>query len=378
LKRPDDSTVDPADPDVLYYREDATHILWCIKEPEADTWKVGLIARKSLVEYLVTASGPSDIGMRLLIDPDDQFVYEEIEICALLTDNEPIPASSPAWVWANVIDPAGVAHWMVLYDDGYHEDGGANDGVFCERHTGVGLPGVYQIKAIGFGYANDGRYFVRRAMGHTTRKPKVLYVYEDEGIAREYQELFALNTIQADLVPVGELKPGSPDLSQYALIVIGPATGDAGDWGTPDALDALVKNRRPTLGLGEGGYAFYGQLYLYIGYPHGAHGEERDVYAVDLAHVVWQVPRDLKLSKPEVNLYKATNHVSIYVEETPWGVELLGSEVGSRYYYPIIRQVTWQWDEPWNHCLWGYGAGPLSMTDQGMRLFFNTAWYMMH
>lgn len=175
LLRPDGTPVDPSDPDVIYHRQDNTHFHWGIREPRAAEWKVTMMAERSLAEVLVTVSGPSDIIMRLLIDPDDTFVYEEIEICTLLTDNEPIPASSPAAVAANVIDPAGEPHWMWLFDDGYHEDGAANDGVFCDRYPGVDLPGVYQIKGLAAGAANDGRPFQRRAMGYTYREPQVLH-----------------------------------------------------------------------------------------------------------------------------------------------------------------------------------------------------------
>jgi hypothetical protein len=377
LLRPDGMPVEPSDGDVIYYRSDATHIHWGLGEPEGGSWTVRMIATEKLAEALVTASGPSDISMRLLIDPDTQFVYDEIEVCALLTDNQPIPASAPALVLANVIDPAGSSVWMWLYDDGRHEDGAANNGVFCARYTGVDQGGVYQIKAVGEGSANDGRQFTRRAMGHAYRRPKLAYLLRDEDTARDYVELFNANQIKVDLIGVDELTIDSHDLSKYALIIIGPRTGEVEDWGTDEALTALIEAGRPTLGLGRGGYAFFGKLELYMGYPNGRYGQEIGAYAADMGHIIWLTPHDLKLEKPEVELYSDTTHVGIPFEPIST-VEYLGRELRDDSHYSIVREATYRYnDRAWHHALWGYDAGPSLMTAQGRRLLFNVAWYML-
>jgi len=43
----------------------------------------------------------------------------------------------------------------------------------------------------------------------------------------------------------------------------------ADEWGTPEALTAIVNSEVPVLGIGEGGYAYFGQISLEIGYPNG-------------------------------------------------------------------------------------------------------------
>jgi len=47
-------------------------------------------------------------------------------------------------------------------------------------------------------------------------------------------------------------------------------TGNLDDWGTTTALLHLARTGKPVLGLGEGGYAFFGKRGLRIGYPGGS------------------------------------------------------------------------------------------------------------
>jgi hypothetical protein len=156
----------------------------------------------------------------------------------------------------------------------------------------------------------------------------------------------------------------------YSLIVIGPDTGDGATWGDSAAVNSIAQSGRPVIGLGEGGYAFFGRLGLAIGYPRGWHGDENRAYVVDTAHPVWSSPYNIPIPRDRiVTVYKRTAHVGIEVVRPTADMVLVGREPGDQRHYDLLQQS--------RYFLWGFQAAPPAMTEEGQHLFTNVARYMV-
>ena len=258
-------------PPEVWELQDPTHHQFRVRNPLAGDWSVAL--RTTCANYLFILSARSQTTMHLGfgLPPAERTVGSKIPILAVLSDEKPIAGAE---VWALVQGPnVEVAELLQLFDDGRHEDGRPNDGVYGNIFTRALLPGQYIVKATGWGNNNYGAFFVRHRTGGFAVLPRVAYVWQDDfQSAAAYSKLLQANGYSVDLLPMGVITPTT--WSDYNLIVIGPETGDGPNWGTPAIVQNLLQYPTPILGLGEGGYALFGQLELAIGYPNGWHGDE--------------------------------------------------------------------------------------------------------
>jgi hypothetical protein len=199
--------------------------------------------------------------------------------------------------------------------------------------------------------------------------PNAAYLWRDDlPTADDYSQLLEAHGFHVDLIPLANVP--TTNWSRYSLALIGPETGADASWGTPQAVAVLAQYRVPILGLGEGGYAFFGELGLAIGYPHGWHGAETRTCAMDTAHQVWNGPYDIPMPRERVvTLYKHTNHVGIQVLRPSSDLTLLGREPADQVHYNLIQQTS-------RYLLWGFDAGPAAMTADGWHLFVNVARYL--
>jgi hypothetical protein len=184
----------------------------------------------------------------------------------------------------------------------------------------------------------------------------------DTGAA--FAELLDANGISTDLVPV-EAVPGV-DFRRYSLILIGPETGAADEWGTPEALTAIVNSEVPVLGIGEGGYAYFGQISLDIGWPNGGWSTGTSVDWENSGDDVWDMPYDIDLSPATLQLYSTdSTRVDILLGAEPL-VHVLGYKDGNHNYAEIVMEDDWR-------MLWGFESGPAAMSDLGRQVFVNSA-----
>jgi hypothetical protein len=197
------------------------------------------------------------------------------------------------------------------------------------------------------------------------KKVAVAYVYEsDEKCGTAFKKLLDGEGFPTDLV----VRTAAPkaDWSKYGLVVIASDT-EHSEW--KEAAAAIEKSGRPVLGLGEGGYAFFGRkgLKLDIGAPHGSHGNETTTVPVDAANSpLWKTAAITGANS--VKLYETSGNVAIYSPKPPAEVVLLGREERSTHHYTLIRQGD-------RSVLWGYTAGPDDMTADGRKLFVATCRY---
>jgi hypothetical protein len=143
-------------------------------------------------------------------------------------------------------------------------------------------------------------------------------------------------------------------------------------WGTTAMVNALAQSGKPILGLGEGGYAFFGKAQPAIGHPNGWHGTENRTYVVDTLHEVWHHPYDIPYGRDRiVTVYEKTQHVGVQPPvRPPTDMTLIGREPGDQTHYNLIQQTT-------RYLLWGFQNGPSRMMTDGRRLFINVARYLI-
>lgn len=354
----------------MVHQTDTTHDQYRIRNPLAGVWVVELRTREKMANYLfiLSAWSPTTMHLAFGLPPAKRTVGSEVPILVVLADYERIKGAE---VWAWVQGPnADLVQLLQLFDDGAHHDGRSGDGVYGNLFTHTYQAGAYLVKASGWGVNNSGQEFVRHRTGGFTILPRVAYIWlSDLTTANAYRSLLQANAFSVDFVHLDDVPKTS--WTRYSLALIGPETGDGAQWGTPAAVAALQQYPVPIIGLGEGGYAFFGQIRLAIGYPNGWHGSENRTYAVDLAHQVWQSPYPMPVSprNPVMAVYNRTGHVGINILKPPSGVILIGREPADQTHYNLVQQTE-------RYLLWGFQAGPPAMTMDGQHLFVNVARYM--
>ncbi|MEZ4833408.1 MAG: S8 family serine peptidase [Caldilineaceae bacterium] len=159
-----------------------------------------------------------------------------------------------------------------------------------------------------------------------------------------------------------------PDFSQFDLIVIAADTG-ADDQFSPEAglVEAIQNSGLPVVGLGAGGYAFFGKIGLSVGYPNGAAISTTSVQVTDFgdSQPYYTTPNALASVGDEILQIFDAEQAGIAIslsERLPEGVRVASSAAGQ---YAIVK-------EGQRYLLWGFGASPDAMTDTGRALFVNS------
>jgi len=212
LQKPNGTLVTPstASSDLnVDYAAGSTYTFYKIKPPTLTTgvWKMqitgGSISTAAGQETTVTADGEPYIArvtgiagltMRFYLGRDDYLTTEPVKLVVTLSDNQPIqgaavtvevePPSQAAqairsseWIEINgdmAPDPAKIAEieaeyaqttvsTVTLYDDGTHDDGAANNGVYANSFSGAFESGTYLFSASATGTSNSSEMFARQA-----------------------------------------------------------------------------------------------------------------------------------------------------------------------------------------------------------------------
>ena len=193
----------------------------------------------------------------------------------------------------------------------------------------------------------------------------IAYVYQtDLATANDYKAFLEVSGYSVTLVPVtGTL---NTNFSPFGLTLVGADTGTQDQWGTEAGQANYIAKNSPVMGIGDGGYAFFGQLQMKIGYPNGAHGNYRAVKGDPLSDV-FNIPNDLSAVATILPIYTNNiNTVGIYLSPTvPSGTEVLGTLAphDRPLYAPLIAEGC--------HQLWGFSGRPSGMNPNGKKLFLN-------
>lgn len=174
------------------------------------------------------------------------------------------------------------------------------------------------------------------------------------------------------LVPLSDVL--GTDFSKFDMTIIADDTGILNEWGTPPLettaaaqVAQITLPNKPILGLGEGGYAFFGRLSMFIGWPMGWHGPQNYVNrAAGSPAIIFS-----GIAADPVQTYTVpTNSVGIYtLPSVPSDVTPVAMEEPPLNHSSIIFQGC--------RMLWGNSGSPAGMTlpggaSGGSMLFLHT------
>jgi hypothetical protein len=163
---------------------------------------------------------------------------------------------------------------------------------------------------------------------------KIAYVYRhDTATAGDFKAMLEGAGYTVDLIPQSAVS--TTTFSTYDLLIVADDSGDLDQWGTPPIDPApLVAAHKPIIGLGEGGYAFFGKVGSPIGWPNGWHGPLAKVLDLGaLTNPYYTSPNDLSGWLPgPFPIYSApVNEVGIYMPAVPASV--IDRWAFNRYFY---------------------------------------------
>jgi Disaggregatase related len=195
--------------------------------------------------------------------------------------------------------------------------------------------------------------------------PRIACIYwYNSQLAESCQSLLQAHGCSATLIRSDDLLEHA--LDGYDLIMIATDTSHPNVWADEQAVAALVESGKPVLGLGEGGYRFFGELGLAIGYPNGASDTFDSIYALDPSSSLFDTPYHVAIPEDRVvPLYSGTtDSVMIYLwPAPPENVTPFGRKANDQGYYPLVAEQ--------GHLLWGFTGSPDQMTETGKHLFLN-------
>src|SRR5207248_3000451 len=157
---------------------------------------------------------------------------------------------------------------------------------------------------------------------------RIAYVYSSDATARDsFTAMLTARNYQVDWFTVTAAE--TADFTPYRAILIGHETGNLSTWGTDSALQNINSAGVSTIGLGEGGYAYFGRLGLAIGWGNGWHGSgETGVSVVDAADTIWSTPNAVPATTGATTaLYSSgSTYVAINAPGTIAGVDRIGRQ----------------------------------------------------
>jgi predicted outer membrane repeat protein len=194
--------------------------------------------------------------------------------------------------------------------------------------------------------------------------PHIAYIYDyDAEAAKSFLTLLVSYGCPTTLVELGQ----APDavLESYDLIIVGDDTEDSTAWSDPQVAAAIEGAGKPIVGMGEGGYDFFGMLGLSIGRPNGMHGQSNSITVMDPNHPLFIVPYKIEIPEDRtVRLYTQSNNATIHLQMVPEIVTVIGEEPANPGYSSLILEQN-------RYLLWGFTESPQKMTDLGKILFVN-------
>ena len=200
----------------------------------------------------------------------------------------------------------------------------------------------------------------------------IAYVLDKDTVsAAAFQTHLTSEGYSVDLIHLNNVL--TTNFNLYKLIIIGDDTGILDQWGNA-ALQAehIARGDRPIIGVGAGGYAYFGKLTMNIGWANGWHGTQKEVIG-DASLPYYQFPYNLTALLPgPLALYnEGTDEVGIHLPAPVAGVTPLGREPNDQTHYPLVAE---QFGKVC-HQLWGFSGNPRAMNLNGQQLFANAVRY---
>ncbi len=208
---------------------------------------------------------------------------------------------------------------------------------------------------------------------------QIAYVFRGDTLsATSFYNLLAGAGYTVTLIPLDKIL--DYDFTTFDLTIIADDTGSLNNWGSGGSLTTDQVNQikavsaskpggTPVLGIGEGGYAFFGKLGLFIGWPQGWHGPQKNVNRGPdpLAPYIFD---GIAAADPVPYIESPANSVGIYLSSKPANVFEAGLEDPLDEHASIITQDC--------RMLWGNSSSPLGFDSggNGAIMFLNAVGFM--
>ena len=352
-------------------RGDDTHIVCIIDAPIAGAWVINFRVAGEANEWAMWVSARASVSFHLWVGtPERERVMgEPVHLLGFLGQGEKGLVGQS--IKLNIFYPGGGSRPLELFDDGLHGDGQKNDGLYGNFFGEGTVPGAYAVRGMAQGQdLLNQPYMLFKNTGFHLR-PKVVYVHKgDLDTAEAYRQLIEANGVAVDQLDMAQLP--TANLRPYSLVIVAPETGDLSEWGTDAMVRRIIEFKQPVLGLGKGGYAFFGKLKLNIGWGNGAHGTGDSVVRESFNDHFWHYPYDFLVAEQRIwQLYaEPSPRVGIFLGNQPTGVQVFGYNNAQGQYADLIM-------ENGRYLLWGFDKGPKSMTEDGRKLLVNAVYRTM-
>jgi hypothetical protein len=195
-----------------------------------------------------------------------------------------------------------------------------------------------------------------------------IYLYNDEEV-KSFQSLLESYGCSTTLIRLEDVATAL--LDSYNLILVAHNTQYEDALSDPNTVAAIKDSGKPVVGLGDGGYDFFGLLGLSIGNPYGGHNSKNSIEVVDPNCSLFSTPYPINIPQDRaLQLYSETNSIGIYLWPTiPETITVFGHEVNDVGYFPLVAEHN-------RYLLWGFTESPRKMTEIGKTLFINVVIYM--
>ena len=198
-------------------------------------------------------------------------------------------------------------------------------------------------------------------------KFNVAYIYRtDQATANGFKSLIEskLSNVSVKLIPINSV--AGTDFGTFSGIIIGPDTGGGSSWGTTAAVNQIKNSDKPVLGLGDGGYAFFGKLSLVIGYPNGSGADRSGFFVIQPSHPIYKTPKAVSVpGDRKLKIYNAAvDVVALHMPNVYSSIEVMGRDLSSNEYYLLLQQSD-------RFILWGFNGSANQLTSSGQDLFGN-------
>jgi len=155
--------LDPNGAEVTIGRlDDVTHTVWRVPSPLDGAWHLQVDVSGNQAEtYLIEAALKSPLGIDLYIDPkpEQRLRGLPVDLVVSLADQAPVKGAE---VIVDITTPNGSVDNLFLFDDGLHNDGSPDDGLYGNRFARTFQDGSYIVRATATGLSNLGSPFIRR------------------------------------------------------------------------------------------------------------------------------------------------------------------------------------------------------------------------
>jgi hypothetical protein len=188
-----DPSVAATDPNITFTSGD-NYESYSVLSPMPGEWQMqvtGVDVAPGGETITASVSGSTDLTLFVDFDKIEYIPNEPIVVIAELEDSlGPILGAS---VVANVQTPS-ITDTLTLYDDGAHQDGAADDGVYANSYTNTSERGSYTFKVDASGTSNTGDAFTRTA----TKSTVVGRDSDNDGMPDVWEDVYGLDKYRDD------------------------------------------------------------------------------------------------------------------------------------------------------------------------------------